>query len=445
MAVLGALLFVIALMAASCGGGGESGLKGKREVAIAFVGARTGANQTFGLNFRDGARLAIEEENQGGDGALTVRLREFDTAGDAAQARAVLSQFIGDPSVVGVVGPPFTAETNGLVRDLQQAGLVVIGASALDKDLPSALASRAVYHRVVADQDRQASGIAEYLSSVERATSVAYVHDGSDYGRQLAVNTERRTTTRGVRTAAMEAIDPKRQDVSAAVNTIRASGADTVFYGGLFTEAALLQRKLVEQGANVRFVSTEGALDKSFVDAAQAVNTQTASTQGVRLTCACNLPLESSTGALGEFYRQYKQKIGREPGAYSAEGYDAAKILIRGIEEGGGDNREALLRFVEERLGRYEGISKAIEFEPDGNLKARTFVVYEVRSGRITTLRTLTLDSITRTTSTTGAGSTTSTSRRPPTTRRPATTTSTVPTTSSSTPSSVPFRPLPPP
>ena len=59
MAVIAAPLLVIALVIASCGGGGGDTLKGKREVAIAFVGAKTGANQVFGLNFRDGARLAI--------------------------------------------------------------------------------------------------------------------------------------------------------------------------------------------------------------------------------------------------------------------------------------------------------------------------------------------------------------------------------------------------
>lgn len=131
-----------------------------------------------------------------------------------------------------------------------------------------------MFHRVVGDDDLQSSGIAEYLSSAERATAVAYVHDGSDYGRQLAVNTERKASAKGVRSAAMEAIDPKSGDFSAAIAKIRASGAGAVFFGGLFTEAALLKRRLVEQGANVRFISGEGALDKGFVDAASSVNAE---------------------------------------------------------------------------------------------------------------------------------------------------------------------------
>ncbi len=397
------------------------------------MGAKTGGSASYGINFRDGVRLAIEEENERGNGDLTIRLREFDTAGDVNQARSVTNQFISDPSVVGIVGPVVTGETNRLVPDFQRAGLVMIGASAVDRDLPSAPASRTVFHRVVGDDDLQSSGIAEYLSSAERATAVAYVHDGSDYGRQLAVNTERKASAKGVRSAAMEAIDPKSGDFSAAIAKIRASGAGAVFFGGLFTEAALLKRRLVEQGANVRFISGEGALDKGFVDAASSVNAE-----GARLTCACNFPLETSTGALRDFFNDYKQKVGKDPGLYSAEGYDAAKILIRGIKAGN-ENRETLLRFVEEQLGRYEGISKSIEFEPDGNLKARTFTIYEVRSGRITTLQTLTLGPSTGTTSTTRAGSTTSTSRRPPTTRRPTTTITTVPTTSFTVPTSTPM------
>lgn len=411
------LVFAVALLAVACGGGGQNGLKGKREVAIAFVGAKTGPNQTFGLNFRDGARLAIEEENEGNNGDLTVRLREFDTAGDVTQARSVTSQFIGDQSIVGIVGPVFTGETNRLIPELQQAGLVMIGASAVDKDLPSALASRAVYHRIVGDDDLQSSGIAEYLSSVERAAAVVYVHDGSDYGKQLAVNTERKATAKGVRSATIEVIDPKSGDFSAAIAKVRASGADAVFYGGQVTEAALLKRKLVEQGANVRFVSGDAALDKAFVDNALSSNAE-----GARLTCACNLPLETSTGALRDFYNQYKQKTGRDPGLYSAEGYDATRILINGIKAGN-EKREALLRFVEEELGRYEGISKAIEFEPDGNLRVRTFMVYEVRSGKISVLQSLTLGPSTGTTNTTLGATTTSTASRTPVTRRRTTTT----------------------
>lgn len=413
----GVLCLAVTLAAASCGGGSERGLKGKREVAIAFVGAKTGASAAAGLDFRDGVRLAVEQENERGGGSLSIRLREYDTGGEPAQARAAKAQFIGDQSVLGVVGPVVTGETNALVADFQQANLVTISASATEAGLPSSAASRAVFHRIVSGEGVLAEGVADYLFSGERATSVAYVHDGSESAKQLVTEVERRMADKGVRAATVETVDPKSADVSAAVGRIRAVGVSAVFSAGPFAQAALLNRRLVEQGALVTLVTGQASSEPGFFEAGQAANAD-----GVRLTCSCNLPLETSTGRLGEFYDDYKDRNGRDPGRYAAEGYDAASILIRGIKAGNED-REKLLRYVEEQLGRYEGVSKTVDFAPDGTLRADTFAVYEVRSGKLALLRTLTVGGGTGTTSTTLP--TTSTSARTPTTRRRTTTTST--------------------
>ncbi|MDQ3570770.1 MAG: ABC transporter substrate-binding protein, partial [Actinomycetota bacterium] len=145
----GAVLLVLALVAAACGGDDDEAAPGdKREVAIAFVGAKTGDNANLGLNIRDGAKLAVDEENEAG-GDVTIRLREYDTAGDPAQASTVKGQFIADNSIVGVVGPAFSGETKAVLPDLQQAGLVMISASATNKDLPTVVPDQTVFHRTI--------------------------------------------------------------------------------------------------------------------------------------------------------------------------------------------------------------------------------------------------------------------------------------------------------
>src|SRR5205807_7310637 len=45
----------------------------------------------------------------------------------------------------------------------------------------------------------------------------------------------------------------------------------------------------------------------------------------------CALPI--SSGKLGQFALAYKTLNGKDPGAYSTEGYDDANILIGGIKE----------------------------------------------------------------------------------------------------------------
>ena len=127
---LTAVLLAASLVMAACGDDEEAGPQGK-EVALAFVGAKTGEAANLGTNIRDGAKLAVDEENAAG-GDVTIRLREFDTAGDPAQASTIKGQFIGDRSIVGVVGPAFSGETKALLPDLQQAVLVMISASAFN-------------------------------------------------------------------------------------------------------------------------------------------------------------------------------------------------------------------------------------------------------------------------------------------------------------------------
>ncbi len=424
-----ALLLASVLLMAACGDDEEAGPEGKREVSIAFVGAKTGDNANLGLNIRDGANLAVEEENQAG-GNVTIRLREFDTAGDPAQASTIKGQFIGDNSIVGVVGPAFSGETKALLPDLQEAGLVMISPSATNTELPTVVPNQTVFHRIIGDDALQARGVAEFLATVEKPDSVVFVHDNSEYGKGLTDGVRREALDRGIRAAGpTRTLDPKAQDFSSVVTDIKSSGADLVWYGGYYAEAGRLKKQLAAENVNAEFVSGDGSLDKGFIEAAGAANAE-----GARLTCPCNLALESSEGKLKEFYDNYKSKVGREPGLYSAEGYDATKILIQGIKAGN-DTREELLRYVEEQVGTYEGISKTIAFEPNGNLRGLpSFFVFQVKDGEIVPLQTLDVGQETGTT-TTGDGTTTTTTggERTATTRRTTTTSSTTSSTTTST------------
>lgn len=380
-----ALLVAAAVVLAACGGneGGGAGPGGK-EVSIAFVGAKTGDNANLGLNIRGAAKLAIDEENAKG-GNVTIRLKEFDTAGESAQANTVKDQFIGDESIVGVVGPAFSGETKALLPAFQEAGLVMISPSATAKDIPGVVPDQTVFHRTLADDVVQATGIADYLANVEKPATVAYVHDNTPYGKPLTEDVQKLATAKGVREfGKIEVVDPKAQDFSATVNKVK--DAALIFYGGYYAEAGRFKKQLADERSKATFLSGDGSLDPGFITSAGGTPAE-----GARLSCPCNLALESSQGELKAFYDNYKQKIGREPGLYSPEGYDSAKILIQAIKAGN-DTRPKLLQYVENQVGVYQGVSKTIEFEANGNLKSKQFFVFQVKGGKIVPLQTLTIE-----------------------------------------------------
>jgi branched-chain amino acid transport system substrate-binding protein len=380
------VLVLASLVMAACGddddeptaaGGGEQATT--QTYTIGFVGALSGDNANLGINIRDAMRVAIEQENAG-DGP-DIRMKEFDTAGDPAQATTIKDRFLNDREVIGIVGPAFSGETKALIPSIQQAGLVMISSSATNKDLPTVVPNASVFHRVIADDALQANGIVEYLNKESpRPASLMVVHDNSEYGKGLADDVVKGAGTKNISVVGPEIVDPKAQDFSAAVNRIRSANPSHIFYGGYYAEAGRLKKQLTDANVRATFVSGDGSLDNGFTTAAG-----NAAAEGSRLTCPCNLALETSTGKLKTFYDDFKRIIGKDPGLYSPEAYDAAKILIQGIKAGNTD-RPKLLQYVE-GLSRYDGISKSIEFETNGNLKSKTFFVFQVRGGKIAPLQ----------------------------------------------------------
>ena len=382
-----ALALAGTLVMAACGDDGDEGATtqptaegggGKKTVALAFVGPKTGPNANLGINIRDGAKVALKEANERSTRYRYV-LKEFDTQGDPALAPAQKDKYIPDNEIVAVVGPTFSGETKAVLPDLENAGLVMISPSATNVALPTVVPNGRVFHRVIPDDDVQAQGVSDYIQKRVRARNIALIHDNTEYGKGLWEGVVKLLSGAGLQTSVTDAIDPKSQDYSAAVNKVKAASPDVVFYGGYYNEAGRLKKQLTDGGVRSTFVSGDGSLDPGFI-----VSSGAAGGEGALITCPCKLATADAPGRVGEFARKYKEEIGKDAGTYSSEGYDAFNILVQGIEAGN-DTRPRLLDYVE-NFGSFDGISKVVEFEANGNVKKGDVFVYQVKGGKLTEL-----------------------------------------------------------
>jgi len=382
---LGIAILVSLVVLGACGGGdkknktAEGGsTDGKKAVAIGFVGPLTGDAANLGVNIRDGAKVAIAEWNKKSQ-KFTYQLKEFDTQGDPAQAPGQKDKYVPDSSILGIMGPAFSGETKAVIPDLEQAGLVMVSASATNAALPTVVPNSKVFHRIIADDDVQAQGVSDYVIKVVKPKKVALINDNSEYGKGLWGGVVKLLTAAGIDTSITDSVDPKSQDFSAAVNKVKAAKVDMVFYGGYYSEAGRLKKQLTDAGVKAKFISGDGSLDPGFIASSGA-----AGGEGALLTCPCRLATADLPGKAGEFAKSYKTLNGRDPGTYSSEGYDATSLLIAGIEAGN-DTRDKLLSYVE-NLTSFDGVSKSIQFEPNGNIKAGDVFVYEVKGGKLSEL-----------------------------------------------------------
>jgi branched-chain amino acid transport system substrate-binding protein len=375
------LVAVLTVVAAACGddagsgGTGSGGQPAAQNVAIGFIGAQTGDNAQLGINISNGAKLAIDEFNK--KGGTKVELKIYDTAGDPAQAPAQAQKAITE--VVAVVGPAFSGESRVADPILEAAKIPYVSASATNVQLGQN--GWQYFYRVLANDGAQAPADADYVSKKLSAKNVAVIDDASEYGKGLADEVRSKLKADGVKLVVGdggEAIDPRAPDYSSTVNKVKASNADAIFYGGYYAEAAKLLKQLRDGGVDTPFVTGDGSLDQGLIDGAGPA------AEGAIATCPClRVSADETEAAAKTFFDAYKAAYNTDPGTYSAEGYDAANAILKAIEAGKttGTDINTFLKSID-----FQGVSKQIKFEPNGEVVGGAIYAYEMKDGKIVNL-----------------------------------------------------------
>ena len=268
-----------------------------------------------------------------------------------------------------MVGPSFSGETAASGPILEQGGLPFISPSATNPDLSQNGWTN--FFRTVATDATQGPVAAKYIAENLGAQKVAVIDDSSEYGKGLADIVAASLEEAGAEVVFRQGVEAGQQDYSAIVGQVAQSGADAVFYGGYFSDAGLIRKQLVDNGAgDITFVSDDGAFDGGFIEVAGAE-----AAEGASVT----FPGADPLSAPQEFLDAYAEVCdGGTPGAFSIEAYQNT-LLIGEALKAGNYTREDIRQFVDDFSGELFG--KQIEFTDEGDIAAQTFFIYTVEDG----------------------------------------------------------------
>lgn len=361
----------LSLGLAACGGGGGGGTGGgSGTVTLGFIGAQTGDNAQLGINISNGAKLAVDQYNKTNP-KTKVTLKIYDTAGDPAIAPNQVNKAIQD-KIVGVVGLPFSGESQAVQPTLDKAEIPNISPSATDATLGKK--GFTFFHRLVANDDSQGAVDAKFLTDTYKAKKVYVVDDQQAYSLGLA-NIVFNTLKSGGTQVQRDKIDPKASDYSSTVNKIKSFNPDAIFYGGYYAEGGKLLKQLRDAGVTAKFQSDDGANDANIIKTAGKKQAE-----GITMSCACQSVATSTVPKVKKFIDDYKAAFGVGQGTYSAEGYDAANAFLSAIKAGNTTSTKIndYLKTINEA-----GISKQVQFTPKGEIKANTIYQFQVLKGEL--------------------------------------------------------------
>jgi len=371
---VGATLVIASLALAGCAGKSNTGGGGGGEVSevkIGFMGDLTGENSAIVIPPRDGAKLAIKQYNDTNP-KVKITLVEYDSQGKPDQATPLVNKAISTDKIVGLIGPAFSGESKAVGAILEQGKIPSVSPSATNPGL--AKNGWTYWHRVVANDDDQGPGIADFLVKAKSPKKAFVLSDDQEYSVGLADAMEKEFKAKGVATQ-RDKFAQAASDYSSTVSKVSAAKPDVIVYGGYYAQAGRLLKQLRDGGVTAPFASGDGSLDAQLVSGAGAK-----AAEGAIIGCPCKIPFGATTGPLKDFKDKFKAASGSDPAIYSTEGYDAATAFIKAVQAGNttGEKINDFLKTVS-----FDGVSKPIKFNDNGEPQAKEIFIYEVKGGAI--------------------------------------------------------------
>ncbi|MEU4445993.1 branched-chain amino acid ABC transporter substrate-binding protein [Actinosynnema sp. NPDC050801] len=366
-----ALAAASSLVLAACAGGGGGGDAGGdvTSVKIGFMGDLTGENSAIVIPPRNGAVMAVEEYNAKNP-KVKIELVPYDSQGKPDQATSLITKAVTQDKIVGLIGPAFSGESKAIGGQLEESKIPSVSPSATNPGL--AKNNWTYWHRVVANDDDQGPGIADFLVKAKSPKKAFVLSDDQEYSVGLADAVAKSFEGSGV-TVERDKFAKDASDYSSTVTKVAASNPDVIVFGGYYAQAGRLLKQLRDGGVKATFASGDGSLDQQLVTGAG-----TEAAEGAVLACPCKIPFGEATGELKTFADNYKKSANTDPAIYATEGYDAATAFIKAVEAGNttGEKINAYLKTIE-----FEGISKPIKFKANGEPENNAIFVYQVKGG----------------------------------------------------------------
>jgi branched-chain amino acid transport system substrate-binding protein len=314
----------------------------------------SGVVAALGNQGLEGAQLAVDQINaKGGIKGRKLEFINVNTESDETKSVTAARRLIDRDKVVGIVGAMNSGSNLAIIDTVQRAKLPLISNGATRTIVSPAADRPWIFQAPLNDllvirvslQHMKAAGITR-IGVINSDT--AFGLSGLDGWKQLAPGA-------GVTIVQTQTYANQDQDMTPQLTNLRQPDIQAVVLWGTGPGQAIVAKNYRQLGLAVPLYASHGAADPNLIrlaaEAAEGI-VFPASKLYVADSLADSDPQKALTVA---FIKDFTAKYNRPPATFAGNGFDAARILAAGIEQGGTD--AAKMRDAIEGLKGFVGVT----------------------------------------------------------------------------------------
>ncbi len=393
---IGALAIAGMLAFAGCAGGPGGGGTYKVGMDMPQQGSELAGSQPV-IN---GAKLAIKQAANKA-GTYTIEFPDALILDDAVngvhdptQGALNVGILIGDPKVVGMIGPLNSNVGRAQIPLTNEAGLgqcspantnegltkPEFGALDLRKTRPTDIN----YVRIATTDDLQGPANARYLGEDLGVTKLYIIDDTETFGKGIADNVSKYwTETLGLEVVGHDSVPKTTTDYASILTTAKAKNPDGIYFGGVTASggARILKAAVGVGLGDIPYMGPDGINDGTGETPDSFLSLAGADAKNAYSTLAG----KASFPGGDKFNAEYKAEFGIDATGYAIQGYACMQILLDAIARAAATNpsgdaavREAVRKALSDPTHKYQTAMGEISFDANGDTSQKTVSVYSV-------------------------------------------------------------------
>ena len=333
------------------------------DIKLGIAGPFTGPNAAIGAQMQNGAEQAVADINAAG-GILGQKIQSMteDDASKPEQGVSIANKLVGN-GVKFVVGNFNSSVSIPSSEVYNENGVIQITPASTNPTFTN----RNLWNvfRTCGRDDQQGAVAGNYIATKLAGKKVAIIHDKTTYGKGLADETRKFLGTKNIRDVLYEGVNVGESDYSAIVSKIKASGAEVVFFGGLYTEAGRIIRQMHDQGVKAVMMGGDG-----FASAELAA----IGGEGVAGTLMTFGPDPTKRPLAAAIVKEFKEK-NFEPESYTLYSYAAVQVIKQAAEKANSLDPKKVADAIHSGMS-FNTVIGSFAYDSKGDRKDADYVVY---------------------------------------------------------------------